>query len=105
MSVLLIGNAVVVCMCCRFGRKAAAIAFHSVKMCGCVLSIYAPSYELFTLSRFFIAVGSTAANLATLLIGLSTSCDVQCAVCCDCHEIACRLHSSASLIACVCVIN
>jgi len=38
-------------------------------MAGCVLSVYAPSYELFTLSRFIIALGSTAANLATLLIG------------------------------------
>ena len=46
------------------------IVFHAIKMSGCVLSIYAPSYELFTLSRFLIAVGSTAANLATFLIGL-----------------------------------
>ena len=53
----------------RFGRKAAVLVFHAVKMTGCVLSIYAPNYELFTLSRFIIAAGSTAANLATLLIG------------------------------------
>jgi len=56
-------------MMCRFGRKAAVLVFHGVKMSGCVLSIYAPSYELFSLSRFLIAVGSTASNLATLLIG------------------------------------
>ena len=65
----------------RFGRKAAVLVFHAVKMTGCVLSIYAPNYELFTLSRFIIAAGSTAANLATLLIGtarLSALSEITC---------------------------
>ena len=55
----------------RLGRKAAMLLFHAVKMSGCVLSIYSPNYELFTLSRFLIALGSTAATLATFLIGRS----------------------------------
>jgi len=46
------------------------LVFHAVKMSGCLLSIYAPSYELFTMSRFIVALGSTAAALATFLIGL-----------------------------------
>jgi OCT family organic cation transporter-like MFS transporter 4/5 len=52
----------------RFGRKLTVIVFHAVKMVGAVLTIYAPTYELFAAARFLIAVGSTASNLATFLI-------------------------------------
>ena len=66
-------SVMLVCATSRYGRKVALLSFHAVKVAGGVLSIYAPTYELFTLSRFIIAVGSTAANLAMLLIGTASS--------------------------------
>ena len=53
----------------RFGRKPTVLVFHTIKIAGSILSLYAPNYETFVVSRFVIAVGSTASNLATFVIG------------------------------------
>jgi len=63
----------VACLVCgsisdRFGRKPTVLVFHGVKMVGMVLSIYTTSFSVFIASRFLIALGSTASNLATFLI-------------------------------------
>ena len=45
------------------------VVFHAIKLVGSVLSIYSPNIEIFMVSRFIVAVGSTASNLATFVIG------------------------------------
>lgn len=58
----------------RFGRKRTVLGFHIVKMVGSVISLYSPNYIIFIISRFIIAVGSTASNLATFIIGETFGC-------------------------------
>lgn len=72
-STVFMAGRLVACLACglisdRFGRKPAVLGFHGIKTVGLVMSLYAPNYSIFVMSRFLIAFGATGSTLAVFVI-------------------------------------